>query len=142
MASMQWDNSLSVGVELIDEQHKKWIEHLNDVLAAVESHQGATQISRTLSFLVDYTQVHFATEEKYMTDNNYSGLDNHKAKHEQLKETLNTLVQDFEEEGATSPLSDAVETFLQNWLTRHIREVDMLFGSFLQEKGIILPAEA
>lgn len=141
MAKMQWDDSLSIGIELIDGQHKKWISHLNNVSVAIESRRGPAHIAKTLGFLVDYTGVHFSTEERHMTENSFPGLDHHKMKHEELRGTLYNLVQDFEEEGATQALADSIDTFLGNWLANHIREVDMQFGAFVKEEGIVLSEE-
>jgi hemerythrin len=142
MEPLQWDDSLSVGVELIDEQHKMWIQRLNEVSAAVDSRQGPKEIAKTLGFLVGYTDYHFSTEEKHMVANSYPGLVDHQAKHGELKVTLAHLVEGFEEEGATHLLADFIETFLRNWLTGHIRQVDQRFGAFLRDKGISLPAES
>lgn len=136
MEAMQWNDSLSVGIELIDDQHKMWIQRLNDISAAIDSRQGPREIAKTLGFLVDYTDFHFATEERHMTDNAYPALDEHRRKHEELKGILANLVQDFEEEGATHILADFVQTLLCNWLTEHILNVDTQFGRFLKEKGI------
>ena len=54
MERMEWNEGLSVGIELVDQQHKRWIGHLNDISAAIESRQGASQIAKTLDFLVDF----------------------------------------------------------------------------------------
>ncbi len=135
---MQWDESLSVGVELIDSQHKEWINRLNDVAAAIQSGHGASRIAATLDFLVGYTEFHFSTEERCMTEHQYPELDAHKVKHQELTGTLKNLEQDFEEDGATQALATAVNTFLTNWLVKHIREVDLRFGAFLKERGIAL----
>jgi hemerythrin len=138
MNKIRWDDSLSIGIELIDEQHKKWLEHLDNVSTAIESQQGLGQIAKTLGFLDDYTRFHFSTEEKHMTENDYPGLKGHRAKHEELKGTLANLIQDFEEEGATHTLADSINTFLGNWLVNHIQQVDQQFGAFVKEKGIVL----
>ena len=138
MKTLQWTDALSVGVELIDNQHRTWIAHFNRAAAAVASAQGPTQIIETLGFLVDYTSVHFSTEERHMSASGYPELTAHKAKHDQLTTTLADLVQDFEEEGATHVLADAVDTLLGNWLIRHIQEVDMRFGAFVKERGIVV----
>jgi len=139
MSRIQWDDSLSVGVEAIDNQHRNWIERYNSAAEAVEAKLEAAHVIKTLGFLVDYTEEHFSTEEKYMTENGYPGLAEHKAKHDELKKTLADLVRDLEEEGATRPLTDAMETLLGNWLAKHIRDVDMAFGAFVKEKGIVIP---
>ena len=138
MEAMRWDDSLSVGIELIDDQHKTWIQRLNSIAAAIERHEGPRKIAETLDFLIDYTEFHFATEEQHMAANNYPGLDEHRLQHEELKDTLKNLGQDFDEEGATHALAHAVNTFLGNWLIEHIRETDQQFGSFLRAKGITL----
>jgi hemerythrin len=141
MTTIQWDDSFSVGIALIDEQHKTWIQHLNDLSTAVESHLGTEHIAQTLGFLVDYTQFHFATEEKHMRANSYPGLAEHRRKHGELRDTLDNLVQDFEEDGATHILAEALDTFLGNWLIKHIEEVDLKFGTFLSDKGIAISAD-
>ncbi|MFC2133109.1 bacteriohemerythrin [Bacteroidota bacterium] len=138
MAKVIWDNSLSIDVGLIDDQHKLWIEKFNKVSEAVEKHEGPNQIAQTLGFLIDYTKLHFDTEEKHMGANNYPEFEEHRKMHEELKKTLEDLVQDYDEEGATHMLADYLNNFLSNWLINHIKEVDLKFGKFLQEKGISL----
>jgi hemerythrin len=130
---MQWNNSLSVGINLIDNQHKKWMEHFNNAVEAIEAKQNPIQISKTLGFLMDYTEVHFSTEEKYMTELSYPELQEHKARHNELRSTLANLVKDFEEEGVTSNLAAAVDSFLGNWLVQHIHEIDTKFAAFAKK---------
>jgi len=138
MGKIQWDESLLIGVELIDEQHKKWIEHIHNVQDAIEARRGMPQIASTLDFLINYTEFHFSTEEKSMSETGYSELENHRAKHEELKGTLDNLIEDFREDGVTEKLSEAIGTFLGNWLRNHIRVVDQAFAAFLKEKRIQL----
>jgi hemerythrin len=138
MKKIAWQNSLSIGIELIDSQHKQWIEYFNRTSEAIASQENRMQVSKTLGFLIDYTETHFSTEEKFMTENRYDGLQGHKAKHDELRSTLATLVRDFEEEGITSHLTEAIDTFLGNWLIKHIQEVDAKFGAFIREKKITL----
>lgn len=138
MAKIVWDNSLSINVGLIDDQHKMWIEKLNKVSEAVDKHEGPHQIVQTLGFLIDYTKLHFATEEKHMEANNYPDFGAHKKMHEELTITLNDLVRDYDEEGATHMLADYLNNFLSNWLINHIKSVDLKFGAYLKEKGITL----
>jgi len=131
MKTIQWQDDLSIGIGPIDEQHKKWIEHFNQTAEAIASSKSQVQISKTLGFLADYTETHFSSEEKYMQESNYPAFAEHKAKHDELRTTLSNLVRDYQEEGATQDLADAIETFLGNWLLNHIREVDMKFGAFI-----------
>jgi len=142
MPEIQWNDDLSVGIELIDEQHRMLIERMNAVSAATEAHHGVEKIAKTLDFLVEYTEFHFSTEEKHMAAHGYPGLPEHHTKHEELKDILRDLEQDFKEEGATYTLADSINTLLGNWLVKHIKAVDVPFGAFLKEKGIVLPKES
>lgn len=138
MEKLMWSDSLSVGVELIDSQHKKWIEYYNSAAEALHSMQGSSRIASTLGFLIDYTEEHFATEEKHMQKHDYPGYGDHRAIHQDLRKTLSDLVEDFEEDGVTNPLIDSIDTFLRNWLINHIIDVDMKFGAYLGDEGISL----
>jgi hemerythrin len=138
MEKIRWQSNLSVGIELIDNQHKQWIEHYNNMVDSLTSQQNKTQVSKTLGFLINYTEGHFATEEKHMSAHKYEGLQEHQAMHDELRSTLANLVKEFEEEGATTQLAKAVDVFLGNWLIKHIQEVDTKFGSFIRENKIVL----
>lgn len=141
MKKIAWDDSLSVGIDAIDTQHKRWIGHFNSVVDAIESRGGHAPVTRTLGFLIDYTDLHFSTEERFMRETAYPELEAHKDKHEELRGTVGNLVADFEEEGDTPALEEAIDTFLGTWLIEHIKSTDQLFGAFVKESGVILPLE-
>ena len=141
MARDLWDDSLSVGVDLIDEQHKMLLSRLSELSEAVQQRQGSGQIVGTLSFLTEYVDFHFSTEERHMTANDYPAYDEHKASHEEFKTTLKRLSDDFEEEGATTGLADSINTLLINWFLKHIQQVDQRLGAFFQDKGINVTCE-
>jgi hemerythrin len=132
MSAVNWDESLSVGVEVIDEQHKALIQKLNDTSAAVATGEGERQTAQALEFLIEYTEYHFSTEERHMEKVRYPGMVAHKALHAEFKQTLSELEQDFREEGATKKLADAVHTLLMTWLVKHIQNVDQNFAVFLE----------
>ena len=138
MAKVAWNDELSVGVALIDKQHKALIQCLNDVSSAVEARQGEREIVRTLGFLSEYTDFHFSTEEKHMKNNSYPGLEEHKGQHQEFRGTLAGLEQDFEEEGSTKALADSINTFLARWLINHIQGTDQEFAKFLADNGIVI----
>lgn len=141
MVAIKWDESLSVGVDLIDEQHKMLIDRINDISAAIERHHAAPKIIKTLDFLIEYTDFHFGTEEKHMVKNHYPGYEGHKKAHDDLKTTLGHLEEDFMEEGATEDLAGSINVFLVNWLIKHIHAVDTEFGRFLREQDIEMREE-
>lgn len=135
MTKIEWDDSLSVGVDLIDEQHKMLIQRIRDLSDAVNLSRGAIEIGKTLGFMIDYTGFHFSTEEKHMTDLSYPGFDIHKTQHEEFKSTLDEMVMEFKEDGATAQLSEWVNNYLINWLVKHIKSIDTKLSEFLRVKG-------
>jgi len=141
MHEIKWDDSLSVGVDIIDAQHKVLIEKLGESARALSENQGTSIVAQTLDFLSDYTDMHFSTEEKNMMTFDYPGYQLHLDAHNEFKESLQLIVTDFKEEGATSALSHSINFHMMNWLWNHINHVDKAFGSFMKEKGLVMKEE-
>ena len=141
MNEVKWTDDLSVGVELIDEQHKTLIEHLNNLTKAVEQQHGATEMTDTLSFLIDYTDFHFSMEERNMAAHGYPELEAHKAKHDEFKSILADMETQYRDDGPTAILAESIDDLLVSWLLKHIRVVDVEVGAFFKSNGIALTEE-
>ena len=135
MPLMTWNNSLSVGIAVIDEDHKKLVAMVNQLYDAVQAGHGKDALGKTLDGLIDYTVMHFAREEKFFQETGYPDAVAHKKEHADLtKQVLD--VQAKYRSGATSTLSLEVMTFLKNWLVKHIQGSDRKYGPHLNAKGI------
>lgn len=134
MKKIEWTDDLSVGIELIDSQHKTWIEYYNNTADAIIGQHAPEQIARTLGFLTNYTEVHFSTEEQAMQNCNYPDYQQHKAQHDALRKTLVNITNDFMVDCMADKLGEAVEKFLGNWLILHIRSTDIRFAAFTHNK--------
>jgi len=135
MPRIEWDESFLVGVELIDEQHKMLIDRTNALTDAIEKTRGLEKILQTLGFMIDYTEFHFSAEEEVMTKYAYPKMEKHQNLHGDFIIRLNQMVEEFEAEGATTPLSKSICAFLTSWLINHIKEVDTKLGQFLRREG-------
>ncbi|MGD8539326.1 MAG: bacteriohemerythrin [Candidatus Aminicenantes bacterium] len=136
MNKIEWDDSLSVNVDLIDEQHKMLIQKLADLSDALRRGLEYNKIMQTLEFMIDYTDFHFSAEEKVMEENEYPGLEEQKKQHEVFRTTLNNIVEDYKEEGTTTAIAREINVFLLNWLIKHIKGSDAKLGEFLTERGL------
>ena len=114
MAEIKWDDSFYVEITLIDEQHKMLIQKIQDLSEAVGAARGFEKILQTLEFMIDYTEFHFGAEEKHMRELCYPEIDSHLQQHKEFVSTLNHMVEDFEEDGATEALSNSINTYLIN----------------------------
>ena len=132
MENIKWDNTLSVGVELIDEQHKMLIQKLYSLSEAIEKGAGELETVKALDFMTNYTDFHFSAEEELMEKHSYPELENQKEKHAEFKGYLKQLVEDFQEEGPTKAFVNSVNVYLINWLIKHIKGEDLKIGEFLK----------
>ena len=135
MNKIEWNESLSIGIDLIDEQHRTWIRHYNDVVEAINAGHGQEQVMNTLAFLSGYTNEHFASEEEQMMVHAYPRMANHIAIHNSLKGTVKELIRDFRDDGVSPGLATAIETLLGNWLVKHITSIDKEFGQYIHDNN-------
>lgn len=130
---IKWSEDLSVGVELIDEQHKEMFNRINRLLRAMGEIAGTEQVVATADFLQEYVVQHFAAEEEQMVLREYPGLAKHKEHHEYFRERVEDLRQRLSEHGPDEKLLVEAQELLVNYLRDHILQVDMLMGRFLKE---------
>jgi hemerythrin len=130
---VEWSDTLSVGIEEIDEQHKVLVDLVNKMHEAIHQRHGSDVVISILSDLADYTRIHFAVEESLMRILNYPGYEAHKEIHEELL----GAVADLQEKVATGKKSIGFELmhFLKTWLTKHIMEEDMQYSGFFIASG-------
>lgn len=78
MAFVNWNDSLSVGIVEVDNQHKKLVGMLNDLSEAMKARKGNEVLGKIISDVVAYTRTHFAVEEKYFAQFCYPDAAEHK----------------------------------------------------------------
>lgn len=132
--AFQWNSSYSVKVEAMDIQHKKLFEIVRELYTAMHLGHGKEVAGEVLTRLIDYTVNHFAAEEKLMEKAGYPQLANHRAEHKALTDKVVAFKKEFD--GGSSGVTLELMTFLQNWLTNHIRTVDQKYSEFLNAKGV------
>ena len=134
MSFIHWTDSLSVGIESIDEQHKILVEIINNLNEAMRNSETDQIISDIFQRMIGYTEIHFAFEENLFDRYGYEGSTAHKAKHVALIDTIQSLQQKLDEGDARVGIE--VMEFLKRWLTDHILKTDRDYAEFLVEKGV------
>lgn len=81
--------------------------------------------------LKDYTEAHFAREEKVMEACGYPGLANHRQVHRLLVKQLLEQRQQYEKGNL---YLDSLIDFLQNWLLDHIQTMDRAYVPYCEGK--------
>ena len=127
---MPWTPSLSVGVKMIDDQHKMWFEKAEALFEAGKNRQAKEYIGELLTFLDDYTKKHFADEEKYMLSIHYPEYDAQKKAHTAFIAELAKLRNDFDTSGGSLLVILNANQMVVDWLTKHISNMDKKIGQF------------
>jgi hemerythrin len=130
MKSIEWNESLSLGIEEIDNEHKNLIGCYNNFFAACFSSVGPAVVDKTLIELVEYTKYHFQHEEGLMKKEGYPGLTEQKNEHEKFLRTILEL-QEKLESGSDDNVSYDTLAFLNNWLVTHLMGLDAAFAKFV-----------
>ncbi len=134
MAFFIWDNSFSVGVPSIDDQHRNLIKVTDRLFEAMKVGKGNEVIGEILSSLIDYTITHFTYEEKIMQTTGYPAYLAHSQVHQNLIQTVTQFHERFQ--AGNTLLTVELMNFLKTWLMNHIKEDDMKYGPFLVAKGV------
>jgi len=129
-----WTDEYSVNIREIDNQHRGLFALLNKLFDAKGSNQEREILAGILSELVEYTETHFATEERHMKLYDYPDLASHIKEHEAFIQKVADFQQRFEDGKAGLDIS--ILNFLLSWLKNHIQGSDKAFGPFLNEKGV------
>lgn len=125
MPAIIWDEmDLGTGVETIDEQHRKLIDMINELMDATSAGRGRTEIGKMMQFLSDYVVEHFSHEECVMAERQCPVADVNRKAHEHFVEDFEVLRSQFEAEGPTLRVTMEVQKRVVNWLTHHIRGCD------------------
>lgn len=131
---VSWDDDLSVGIEAIDQDHKKLLTLINNLQTSVYYPTGESFERQALSELVDYTKYHFAREEKLMLEHGYPDYEPHKIQHEEMIAKVGGYMAEYDKDREAT--IDDLTGFLKTWLINHIAGTDQKYSRFLREKGV------
>jgi len=126
-----WSRVLSIGVDEIDEDHRKLVGIFNILNHAVIDRESPEYMAAVLEELINCTVWHFSHEERLMLKHRYQGSDEHKADHRELIKSAKELQQRILQ--ADKPVAEEHIAFLERWLTEHILTADMRLGSYLSQ---------
>jgi hemerythrin len=134
VALLTWSHACTVGVLAMDDQHGILMDTLNDLRLALVRGSGHNQASELMERLLDYTRMHFASEEKLMERSGFPGLSEHRAAHRGLLEKIHSASYHLQHgEGVRlRPLLNG----LRNGYLNHIESMDRQYGPWLNARGV------
>jgi len=131
---VSWKPEYSVGINIIDAQHKKLIETVNMLSDAIEKQEAKSVLSEVLNRLIAYVTFHFDLEERYMLEFVYLGYSEHKEAHKYCTDKVLGFMKKFEAGEEMLPVE--MLDFLVDWLHGHMLEMDHKYSAYFQEHGL------
>ncbi len=130
--AIEWRESLSIGVDAIDNQHKELLRRFDRLLSACQAGQGIEELKKLQAFLEEYVHTHFNDEEALQRQHHYPDYEAHHAEHLFFTEQIKALKQETEKEGVSTHHVIETNNMLLKWLLNHISKVDTKLGTFLK----------
>jgi hemerythrin len=130
-AFVEWDDRYSVGIPLVDAQHKELIRLTNDLYNACLEGTEAVKapFKEAIRGTVDYVKYHFAAEEKILENVRYPEIALHKKEHESFVRKILEGVKDFEEGKKFVP--NVFVRYLKDWILAHIAVEDRKYADYI-----------
>jgi hemerythrin len=134
MDIINWKDEFSVGVEEMDNQHKKLFTMINRLIEEQKQLTDPKTIAELLTEMTDYAQEHFRAEEYLMAEYGF----NRKVEQEKQHQAFIDKTISFYSASDIGPniLSNALLDFLSEWLVDHILKEDMMYKDFFLGKGL------
>ncbi|MFY9853940.1 MAG: bacteriohemerythrin [Terracidiphilus sp.] len=134
MALLSLNQVGSVGVRAMDDQHGILMDTMVELRQAVVHGEAREQISEVLERLIEFTRMHFSSEEQLLEQYEFPGIAVHRAAHQRILFQIlqsSHRVQHGEQIQMRSLLSTLRESY-----TEHIEYMDQEYGPWLNERGV------
>jgi hemerythrin-like metal-binding protein len=134
MILLSWNRACSVGVMAMDDQHAILMDTMNDLRIALANGSDRKQAGELLERLLEFTRMHFASEEQLMEQSGFPGLAEHRAEHTNFLAKMQDSAHRAQhcEDMQMRPLL----CFLSDWYFEHIEGLDREYSPWLNERGI------
>ncbi len=108
---LKWSDNYSIGLQEIDNQHKKLLDIINKLYMAFTSREEDVVMEDILAEMANYTNYHFGTEERYFSQFGYKDALDHLEQHKNYVAKLSMFQDDFKN---NRKITYSVMNFLRN----------------------------
>jgi len=131
---IEWEDKFSVGISIINEQHKEFIDILNKVIYTKEHNDNIEEIDEVLEEMVNYAHTHFKIEESYMKLFNFPYYQDYEKEHHDF--VIKTIAYHDKVIKGDSQVVNEILEYLKRWLVNHIQGTDKKFIDCCKENGL------
>lgn len=125
---MKWDGSFAIGIETIDEQHKKIFEHLLAIENSVAKRDPWHILRFFVAQLSEQLKFHLAVEEALLEIVGYPQRADHCTAHAGLIEQIAELERQLQKQ----PSGEKLVGFFESWFVRHVLSDDREYAAYVK----------
>ncbi len=125
-----WDDAYNTGIEVIDIQHRKIVDYINQLDQAIST-DDKIEIDKVFDNLFNYCLSHFSFEESLMAEHGYEHTEGHRAVHNSFTSRIERYKSEWNQ---GHDISRNLLRDLKVWLVSHIQKEDQLYVDAIQNK--------
>jgi hemerythrin len=118
----------------MDDQHGILIDTMNELRLAAVRGSGREQVSEVLDRLIEYTRMHFWSEEQLLEQHGYPSAAEHRAEHQLI--LVQILQSSHRVQHGEKVQVRPLLCFLRKAYAGHIEGMDREYGLWLNEHGV------
>ncbi len=129
-----WRDEYSVGIPLIDEQHKNMFKMCNELIEILKNEKEVSfeSIVGIIVELKKYTKYHFEQEELLMAKYQYSDIEEHKREHTKFVAELDNIKFGDIETEQLRVVKELVN-HTTSWIIKHILSSDFKYSELISK---------
>jgi hemerythrin len=131
MEKVKWIKKMATNVELIDKQHKTFLELCDNLDQSVNSSKSKNEVLTDIKFLEDYSKVHFSTEKKLMEEKKYPEIAGHIKLHTYFLDEIK-IIREKAAAGLNGvEFASEIKEKVTDWFVIHIEKTDKKLGKYI-----------
>lgn len=131
-----WKPEYSMGVDIVDKHHKRFVELINALLNIINKESCNTDISLIFHKLIVYAESYFFDKAMYFKKYNFPQSENHKQEHEIFLQKIIEFRKAYNSDNYKN-LCRVMVNFMINWFENHLMVNDKEAAQYFVDKGIL-----
>jgi hemerythrin-like metal-binding protein len=131
---IQWDDKYSVGISIIDDEHKNLIDIINMAIVSKKQNYNSEKAKELLNEMVEYKNKQFTIEDTGMLKFNFSEYRLHRNELLNFMDSTTASYKDLTMDNYQL-INETLE-FLKNWFVNHILETDKKYINCSNENSL------
>jgi hemerythrin-like metal-binding protein len=131
--AMDAGNKSLLGQEVLDAEHQGQIDLLLLLEEELSGVADPARLALLLDRVIEYTDIHFMSEQVLMRERAYPGIPAHEEEHTQLIEQMRSFQKRVEAGERTFTATDM--SGLRGWVLHHIQTKDAAFARYLGKEA-------